>query len=372
MFKLSSDVLANFRGVQSALRELLDKIADIYRRLRSVEERIDGIPLGSSSSGVTLPIDAVDVDYDNATSGLTATNVQDAIDELAASGGGSDRSAVTALSISSGVVTVDYDDGDYFTLALTENVTGWTIDNLPGAGFGAELQILITQDSTARTVAWPDEWRWEDDTPPSVSTDDGVSDVLRLTDFGVAGIAAYLSKGRTEMIAEEGGGFADYSEYATWADAQTVDNAKSVAYLSDSIYVGYESAGGSITGGMGAGIYRLSIADCDFVLPPYWEMWGSPSSADQYVTYDSGLGAWLVHVFEGSASTGSNQPNKIIVSFDDQSSHTTTGVTKNGYTSSSYSAWTSLRTEYVIYWDYALGKARRYDAATDTYSDFTP
>lgn len=82
MFKLSSDVLANFRGVQSALQGLLDKIADIYRRLRSVEERIDGIPLGSSSSGVTLPIDATDVNYDNSTSGLAATTVQAAIDEL--------------------------------------------------------------------------------------------------------------------------------------------------------------------------------------------------------------------------------------------------------------------------------------------------
>lgn len=101
MFKLSSDVLANFRGVQSALRELLDKIADIYRRLRSVEDRIDGIPSGSS---ITLPIGATDVNYDNSTSGLTATDVQDAIDELAASvsvvgaffdGGGS---AITAGS----------------------------------------------------------------------------------------------------------------------------------------------------------------------------------------------------------------------------------------------------------------------------------
>lgn len=56
MFKLSSDVLANFRGVQSALRELLDKIADIYRRLRSVEERIDGIPPGSSGTAYTSPL----------------------------------------------------------------------------------------------------------------------------------------------------------------------------------------------------------------------------------------------------------------------------------------------------------------------------
>ena len=76
----------------------------LFLRLGAVEERIDGIPLGSSSSGITLPIDATDVNYDNSTSGLTATDVQDAIDELAASvsvvgaffdGGGS---AITAGS----------------------------------------------------------------------------------------------------------------------------------------------------------------------------------------------------------------------------------------------------------------------------------
>lgn len=64
MFKLSSDVLANFRGVQSALRELLDKIADIYRRLRYVEEAVKTIPTmggsGSTSSGGNSVLATVD------------------------------------------------------------------------------------------------------------------------------------------------------------------------------------------------------------------------------------------------------------------------------------------------------------------------
>lgn len=116
--------------------------------------------------------DAADVVYDNTSSGLAATDVQAAIDELAASGGGgggSDRSAVTALSISSGTVTVDCDDGDYFTLALNANVTSWTFNNLPAAGVGMRLLIAITQDTTARTVAWPATFAWNVGSPESIS-----------------------------------------------------------------------------------------------------------------------------------------------------------------------------------------------------------
>ena len=99
MFKLSSDHLANFRGVQSALQTITGWINDIRRRFSNVEERIE-ILESTPSGGITLPIDAVDVDYDNATSGLTATDVQTAIDEL-----------------SVGVVT-DGDKGDITVLAI--------------------------------------------------------------------------------------------------------------------------------------------------------------------------------------------------------------------------------------------------------------
>lgn len=84
--------------------------------------------------------------------------------------GGADRSAVTALSISSGNVTVDCAAGDFFTLALTANVTGWTFTNLPAAGVGMRLMIVITQDTTARTVAWPATFAWNLGVPDSIST----------------------------------------------------------------------------------------------------------------------------------------------------------------------------------------------------------
>lgn len=96
-------------------------------------------------------------------------------------GGGGSRTTVTALSITAGVVDIDWSLGDYFTLALTANVTSITFSNLPGSGKGASLMLWITQDSTPRTVAWPASFKWEGGTPGAVSTGSGVRDTLAIS-----------------------------------------------------------------------------------------------------------------------------------------------------------------------------------------------
>jgi hypothetical protein len=106
MFKLSSDILSNFRGVQSALELIKGWIEDVRRRFGPIEERLDTLE-SRSGGGVTLPIDAEDVDYDNGASGLTATDVQAAIDEIAASGGGGGESYDPVTNY------CDFDDFDY-------------------------------------------------------------------------------------------------------------------------------------------------------------------------------------------------------------------------------------------------------------------
>lgn len=98
-------------------------------------------------------------------------------------GGGTDMSTVTALSSSSGVVNLDCSLGDYYTLALTENVTSITFSNLPGSGHGASKMIRITQDSTARTVAWPASFKWAGGSAGAVSTGSGAVDVLAISTF---------------------------------------------------------------------------------------------------------------------------------------------------------------------------------------------
>jgi len=66
------------------------------------------------------------------------------------------RSPVTALTNSSGTVTVDCSLGRNFTLTLAANVTTLTLSNLAGAGYATEIEIEIKQDATgSRTFALP-------------------------------------------------------------------------------------------------------------------------------------------------------------------------------------------------------------------------
>lgn len=90
---------------------------------------------------------------------------------------------VTAVTPSAGVATFDCSLGDYFTLAPTANVTGLAFSNLPESPNGASLLIRITQDSTARTIAWPSSFKWAGGVPPAVSTAAGAVDMLAITTF---------------------------------------------------------------------------------------------------------------------------------------------------------------------------------------------
>lgn len=96
--------------------------------------------------------------------------------------GGDARNTVSALS-TSGSVDIDYALGDYFTLALSGDVSGFTFSNLPGPGKGATLMIQIIQDSTPRTIAWPASFKWADGSAGTISTDPGAVDVLAITTF---------------------------------------------------------------------------------------------------------------------------------------------------------------------------------------------
>jgi hypothetical protein len=88
---------------------------------------------------------------------------------------------VTALAIVGGIVTVDLSLGDYYTLALNANVTGWSFINKPGAGKGTSKWIKITQALGPYTVAWDTSFYWEGGTVPSVSTGNTAVDDLALT-----------------------------------------------------------------------------------------------------------------------------------------------------------------------------------------------
>lgn len=99
-------------------------------------------------------------------------------------GGGTDRSAVTSLSIASGVVNIDCDLGDYFTLSLTANVTSITFSNLPDSGKGAAIAVRIRQDATgSRTVALPSSFKATGGSDTAVQSAANAYTLLTLTTF---------------------------------------------------------------------------------------------------------------------------------------------------------------------------------------------
>lgn len=94
------------------------------------------------------------------------------------------HSRVAALASASGVVVVDLNLGQHFTLALTEAVTGWTFVNLPVSGMAKRISIRITQtaeDDVA--VAWPASFVWAGGTPGAVSAVADAIDVLEIVTF---------------------------------------------------------------------------------------------------------------------------------------------------------------------------------------------
>lgn len=103
---------------------------------------------------------------------------------LAYQGNAAGRNTVTAVTSVSGVVTLDWSLGDYFTLTLSENVTSWVIANAPGSGLGFTITVEITQAAGSYTVVKPGT------TPGgtmAVSTANGAKDLLFITSFNNGG-----------------------------------------------------------------------------------------------------------------------------------------------------------------------------------------
>ena len=90
-----------------------------------------------------------------------------------------------AITSSSGAATLDLSASTNFTHTLTENVT-YTFSNPAASGKASAFTLKVTQDSTARTIAWPSSVNWAAGTAPTISADSGAIDyfVFITTDGG--------------------------------------------------------------------------------------------------------------------------------------------------------------------------------------------
>jgi hypothetical protein len=92
-----------------------------------------------------------------------------------------------------GVMDIDYEDGNSFYLALTENITTMTISNPPVTGNLGQFEIEILQDSVARTIAWPAAVKWPGGTAPDLTTTSSTHIVhLRTRDAGTTWLGTFL------------------------------------------------------------------------------------------------------------------------------------------------------------------------------------
>jgi hypothetical protein len=132
----------------------------------------------SDMTVATLPLAGTEEVELNVSLATRKATVQDLADR-----GPLKRQTVSVLTPAAGVVTINCALGDYFTLAPVANVTSIVFSNLPGAGKGASLMVRFTQDTSARTVAWPASFKWEGGVAGAVSTGSGAIDILAITTF---------------------------------------------------------------------------------------------------------------------------------------------------------------------------------------------
>ena len=89
----------------------------------------------------------------------------------------------SAVTSSAGSLTVDCTAGNIFSLALSENVTSTTFSNPPATGTAFAFSLFVTQDATARTIAWPASVAWPSATAPTLSATSGDVDIFTFTTF---------------------------------------------------------------------------------------------------------------------------------------------------------------------------------------------
>jgi len=88
---------------------------------------------------------------------------------------------VTAPTISSGVLTLDLENGNVFDVALNAAITTFTVSNPPATGRSGSFTLIFTADGTARAVTWGAAVKWAGGTPPTLTSTNGKKDIFVFT-----------------------------------------------------------------------------------------------------------------------------------------------------------------------------------------------
>ena len=83
----------------------------------------------------------------------------------------------TVVSSSSNAATINLRDGNVFTHTLSENVT-YTFSNPAASGRASAFILKVVQDSSARTITWPNTVDWAAATAPTITATNAGVDVF--------------------------------------------------------------------------------------------------------------------------------------------------------------------------------------------------
>lgn len=103
----------------------------------------------------------------------------------------------STVSISSGSLTLNLNNGNIFLVSLNANVTSITISNVnSGDNIAQSFSIVFTADGTQRTVSWPASVKWPGGTGPTLTSTNAKKDVYHFTtvDKGVTWLAFVAGK----------------------------------------------------------------------------------------------------------------------------------------------------------------------------------
>lgn len=84
----------------------------------------------------------------------------------------------TAVSSSAGMLLIDCDLGNVFTLTLTENIITLNITNIPASGKAIGITLILEADGTQRTITWPASFLWSGGTAPTITATNTKKDVI--------------------------------------------------------------------------------------------------------------------------------------------------------------------------------------------------
>lgn len=147
--------------------ELDDAVRSLAETVRKLDLKTARVRLGEAGN----------VSYDPGTSGLTSTDVQDAIDELQAeidallppltnflTNTYGEQATLITVSASGATYTIDCSLGNTFDITLTANCV-LSISNPAPSGVDSHIVVILRQGgSGSYTVTWPGSVVWQDAT----------------------------------------------------------------------------------------------------------------------------------------------------------------------------------------------------------------